>query len=153
VFADPLLMLRKDRVVDGEQRWHGIGAVQSAWCMFIETCLSRGKPKWRRSHPYHLGPGSRFAWAPNLSKASRSLNARRPRSKALPGDRSARTRTGSTIPIFGPSPTSSSPSSVALPKGWWRSRRRHVRMASTIRPRLFLTNQSRAPGRDVPTTL
>jgi uncharacterized DUF497 family protein len=25
VFADPTLMLRKDRVIDGEQRWHGIG--------------------------------------------------------------------------------------------------------------------------------
>jgi uncharacterized DUF497 family protein len=30
VFADPNLMLRKDRVVDGEQRWHGIGAVRKA---------------------------------------------------------------------------------------------------------------------------
>jgi uncharacterized DUF497 family protein len=30
VFADPNLMLRKDRVVDGEQRWHGIGAVPGA---------------------------------------------------------------------------------------------------------------------------
>src|SRR5665213_2359538 len=26
VFADPDLMLRKDRVIDGGQRWHGIGA-------------------------------------------------------------------------------------------------------------------------------
>jgi len=30
LFADPNLMLRKDRVVDGEQRWHGIGAVRKA---------------------------------------------------------------------------------------------------------------------------
>jgi uncharacterized protein len=30
VFADPGLMLRKDRVIDGEQRWHGIGAVRKA---------------------------------------------------------------------------------------------------------------------------
>ena len=30
VFADPDLMLRKDRVVDGEQRWHAIGAVRKA---------------------------------------------------------------------------------------------------------------------------
>jgi uncharacterized DUF497 family protein len=28
VFADPNLMLRKDRVVDGEQPWRGIGAVR-----------------------------------------------------------------------------------------------------------------------------
>ncbi len=30
VFADPDLVLRKDRVVDGEQRWHAIGAVSEA---------------------------------------------------------------------------------------------------------------------------
>ena len=30
VFADPNLMRRKDRVADGEQRWHGIGAVRKA---------------------------------------------------------------------------------------------------------------------------
>jgi uncharacterized DUF497 family protein len=30
VFADPGLMLRKDRVIDGEQRWHGIGTVRKA---------------------------------------------------------------------------------------------------------------------------
>jgi uncharacterized DUF497 family protein len=30
IFADPRLMLRKDRVVEGEQRWHGIGAVRKA---------------------------------------------------------------------------------------------------------------------------
>jgi uncharacterized DUF497 family protein len=30
VFADPNLILRKDRVVDGEQRWHAIGAVRKA---------------------------------------------------------------------------------------------------------------------------
>lgn len=27
VFADPGLILRKDRMVDGEQRWHAIGIV------------------------------------------------------------------------------------------------------------------------------
>jgi uncharacterized protein len=27
VFADPDLIIRKDRVVDGEERWHAIGAV------------------------------------------------------------------------------------------------------------------------------
>jgi uncharacterized DUF497 family protein len=30
VFADPNLILRKDDVVDGEQRWHGIGVVRKA---------------------------------------------------------------------------------------------------------------------------
>jgi uncharacterized protein len=30
VFADPNLMLRKDRAVDGEQRWHAIGTVRKA---------------------------------------------------------------------------------------------------------------------------
>ena len=30
VFADPNVLLRKDLVVDGEQRWHAIGAVRKA---------------------------------------------------------------------------------------------------------------------------
>jgi hypothetical protein len=29
VFADPSLMLRKDRIIGGEQRWRGIGVVRS----------------------------------------------------------------------------------------------------------------------------
>ena len=49
VFADPGLLLRKDRVIDGEQRWHG------AW-------IPRGEFTWRRrNHPHHLGPRSRSA--------------------------------------------------------------------------------------------
>lgn len=28
VFGDPDLILRKDRVIDGEQRWHAIGEVR-----------------------------------------------------------------------------------------------------------------------------
>ncbi|MEO5924678.1 MAG: BrnT family toxin [Bryobacteraceae bacterium] len=37
VFADANLVLRKDRVVDGEQRWlrlEGFGARCCSWCMF-----------------------------------------------------------------------------------------------------------------------
>lgn len=30
VFDDPLVMFREDRIVDGEQRWHAIGAVKQA---------------------------------------------------------------------------------------------------------------------------
>ncbi|MCX6631298.1 MAG: BrnT family toxin [Candidatus Solibacter sp.] len=37
VFADPNLMLRKDRVVDGEQRWHGIGAVRKAVLLVVHA--------------------------------------------------------------------------------------------------------------------
>ena len=37
VFADPNLMLRKDRVVDGEQRWHGIGAVRKALLLVVHV--------------------------------------------------------------------------------------------------------------------
>jgi uncharacterized DUF497 family protein len=37
VFADPNLILRKDRVVDGEQRWHGIGAVQAAVLIVVHV--------------------------------------------------------------------------------------------------------------------
>jgi len=39
VFADPNLMLRKDRVIDGEQRWHGIGAVRKAVLLVVHVYL------------------------------------------------------------------------------------------------------------------
>jgi len=35
VFADPHLMTRKDRLVDGEQRWHGLGAVREAVLLVV----------------------------------------------------------------------------------------------------------------------
>jgi uncharacterized DUF497 family protein len=35
VFKDPGLVLREDRVVDGEQRWHGIGAVWKAVLLVV----------------------------------------------------------------------------------------------------------------------
>jgi uncharacterized protein len=31
-------MLRKDRVIDGEQRWHGIGAVRKAVLLVVHVC-------------------------------------------------------------------------------------------------------------------
>ena len=37
VFADPSLLLRKDRVIDGEQRWHGIGAVRKAVLLVVHV--------------------------------------------------------------------------------------------------------------------
>jgi uncharacterized DUF497 family protein len=37
IFADPGLMLRKDRVVDGEQRRHGIGAVRKAVLLVVHV--------------------------------------------------------------------------------------------------------------------
>ncbi len=37
VFADPSLMLRKDRATDGEQRWHGIGAVRKAVLLVVHV--------------------------------------------------------------------------------------------------------------------
>ena len=39
VFADPSLMLRKDRVIDGEQGWHGIGAVRKAVLLVVHLHL------------------------------------------------------------------------------------------------------------------
>ena len=39
VFADPALLLRKDRVVDGEQRWHAIGAVRNAVLLVVHVYL------------------------------------------------------------------------------------------------------------------
>jgi uncharacterized DUF497 family protein len=37
IFADPNLILRKDRVVEGEQRWHGIGAVRRAVLLVVHV--------------------------------------------------------------------------------------------------------------------
>jgi uncharacterized DUF497 family protein len=37
VFADPRLMLRKDRVIGDEQRWHGIGAVLDAVLLVVHV--------------------------------------------------------------------------------------------------------------------
>ncbi len=37
VFADPSLVLRKDRVIEGEQRWHGIGAVRKAVLLVVHV--------------------------------------------------------------------------------------------------------------------
>ena len=37
VFADPNLMLRKDRVVDGEQRWHAIGTLRKAVLLVVHV--------------------------------------------------------------------------------------------------------------------
>ena len=35
VFDDPYLILRKDRVIEGEQRWHAIGAVEGAVLLVV----------------------------------------------------------------------------------------------------------------------
>ena len=43
VFADPSLMLRKDRVIVGEQRWHGIGAVRKAVLLVVHVILRRAQ--------------------------------------------------------------------------------------------------------------
>ncbi len=39
VFADPRLILRKDRVIDGEQRWHAIGGVRKAVLLAVHVYL------------------------------------------------------------------------------------------------------------------
>ena len=39
VFTDPSLLLRKDRVIDGEQRWHGIGAVRKAVLLVVHVYI------------------------------------------------------------------------------------------------------------------
>ncbi len=37
VSADPGMMLRKDRVIGGEQRWHGIGVVSKAVLIVVHV--------------------------------------------------------------------------------------------------------------------
>jgi uncharacterized DUF497 family protein len=39
IFADPSLMLRKDRVIDGEECWHAIGA-RAKGCTVSGACVS-----------------------------------------------------------------------------------------------------------------
>jgi uncharacterized DUF497 family protein len=39
VFADPSLVLREDRVVDGEKRWHAIGTVRKAVLLVVHVYL------------------------------------------------------------------------------------------------------------------
>ncbi len=37
IFADPNLLLREDRVIDGEQRWHGIGVVRKIVLLVVHV--------------------------------------------------------------------------------------------------------------------
>jgi len=37
VFNDPKIVLAKDRIVEGEQRWHAIGAVSGALLLVVHT--------------------------------------------------------------------------------------------------------------------
>jgi uncharacterized protein len=39
VFADPDLILRKDRVIDGEQRWHALGTVRKAVLLVVHVYI------------------------------------------------------------------------------------------------------------------
>ncbi len=43
IFADPNLLLREDRVIDGEQRWHGIGAVRKAVQLVVHVYREESK--------------------------------------------------------------------------------------------------------------
>ncbi len=37
VFDDPHVVFRKDRIVDGEQRWHAIGAAEKALLLVVHV--------------------------------------------------------------------------------------------------------------------
>ena len=37
IFADPNLVIKKDRVADGEQRWHGIGTVHRGVLLVVHV--------------------------------------------------------------------------------------------------------------------
>jgi uncharacterized protein len=39
VFSDPGLLLRKDRIVEGEQRWHAIGAARKAVLLVVHAYI------------------------------------------------------------------------------------------------------------------
>ena len=62
VFADPNLVLRKDRVVEGEQRWHGIGAVRKAVLFVVHVYReekSNGEEVIRNISPREADPSER----------------------------------------------------------------------------------------------
>jgi uncharacterized DUF497 family protein len=43
VFNDPYLMLRKDRIIDGEQRWHAVGALKQRCCWSFTFIAKEGQ--------------------------------------------------------------------------------------------------------------
>ena len=57
VFDDPKVVLLRDRIVDGEERWHAIGAVSAALLLVVHI-YREDDVNWRRNHPHHLGLGS-----------------------------------------------------------------------------------------------
>ena len=62
VFADPYLVLRKDRVIDGEQRWHAIGAVRKAVLSVVHAYLeenTNGEETIRIISAREADPGER----------------------------------------------------------------------------------------------
>ena len=54
VFSDPHVIIREDRVVDGEQRLHAIGNVGRV-LIVVHTVKGKGI---RRYYPHHLGSQS-----------------------------------------------------------------------------------------------
>ncbi|MBI4909849.1 MAG: BrnT family toxin [Acidobacteria bacterium] len=62
VFADPDLILRKDRVMDGEQRWHAIGGVRKAVLLVVHVYLEEepnGEETIRIVSAREANPGER----------------------------------------------------------------------------------------------
>ena len=43
VFNDPYYLLRKDRIVDNEQRWHAIGFAEGAVLLVVHVYLEEGQ--------------------------------------------------------------------------------------------------------------
>jgi uncharacterized protein (DUF4415 family) len=76
VFADPNLMLRKDRVVDGEQRWHGIGAVRKAVLVVVHVYRGRIQMAKKSSASSRRGKQIRVSaesiWNKPLSKRQKA---------------------------------------------------------------------------------
>jgi hypothetical protein len=52
IFADPLAITALDRIVDGEARWHTIGAVSAGLTfkvlLVVHTCAVSGDETWVR---------------------------------------------------------------------------------------------------------
>ena len=70
VFADPDMMLRKDRVIDSEQRWHAIGLVRKAVLLVVHVYLKEN-PNGEETIRIISAREARPVRVPNLSGASR----------------------------------------------------------------------------------
>jgi uncharacterized DUF497 family protein len=90
VFADPDLILRKDRVIDEEQRWHAIGGVRKpscCWCTYTLRRSQMAKKQSGSSQPEKpIRVSAESIWSKPLSKRQKAVLNVVAKSQARGGD-------------------------------------------------------------------